>query len=101
MAKRRCLGCPTLIEAGSSRCTSCARAKDKARGSRQSRGYDAAHDQLRADWQRRMDDGETIVCASCPRVLNGQPWDLGHNKARTGYIGPQCVPCNRGHLDPR
>jgi hypothetical protein len=80
------------------RCTLCTRGRDRARGSRQVRGYGAEHEQLRADWQRRMDDGEVVTCATCPTVLNGQAWDLGHVRGdRTRYRGPQCLPCNRGH----
>jgi hypothetical protein len=82
------------------RCDRCARGRDRARGSRQARGYDAEHDRLRAKWQRRMDDGELVVCATCPTVLTGRAWDLGHDPAdRSRYRGPQCLPCNRGHRD--
>lgn len=40
---RVCIDCPRLIPAGT-RCIDCTRAKDKARGTRQERGYNAAHE---------------------------------------------------------
>lgn len=38
---RVCIDCPRLIPAGT-RCTDCARTKERARGTRQERGYNAA-----------------------------------------------------------
>jgi hypothetical protein len=95
MAKRVCAepGCPTLTD--KTRCTTHTRAKDKARGTRQQRGYDATHDQLRATYQRRIDSGEVITCwrPGCWTVLHGRAWHLGHHDNRT-HAGPECVPCN-------
>lgn len=54
---RVCIDCPRLIPAGT-RCTDCARTKERARGTRQQRGYNAAHDQLRRQYQRRIDRGD-------------------------------------------
>lgn len=86
-------GCPTLTN--TTRCTDHTRAKDKARGTRQQRGYDAAHDKLRADYQRRMDAGETHTCWRCSRPINPNAWHLGHDDHdRTMYRGPECPPCN-------
>lgn len=101
MGKRVCAepGCPEVID--TPRCADHTRAKDKARGSRQQRGYDAAHDRERAAIQSRIDKGAAIHCVTCDAVLIGRKWDLGHNATRTGWIGPQCEPCNRGHHDPR
>jgi hypothetical protein len=97
-AKRVCPrpGCPALIPAGARYCPTHAREYETRRGTRQARGYDARHNALRADWQRRIDRGERVVCATCPTVLTGRTWDLGHADDRRAYIGPQCLPCNRG-----
>lgn len=77
------------------RCPDHTRTKDKARGTRQQRGYDKQHQALRARWQTRIDAGETVRCATCPTILSDRAWDLGHTEDRTRHIGPQCIPCNR------
>lgn len=97
MALRPCLepGCPTLTR--TTRCADHTRSADRARGTRQQRGYDKAHDQLRAEWQRRIDAGRVVTCwrPGCGTVLTGRAWHLGHNDHdRTRYEGPECVPCN-------
>ncbi|MFC5676057.1 hypothetical protein [Aeromicrobium endophyticum] len=99
MAKRVCIqsGCGKLIDAGRSRCPDHERQRDKARGTRQARGYGAAHDQLRAAWQTKIDHGDRVVCwrPDCDTVLVGRNWHLGHDDHdRTKYRGPECVPCN-------
>lgn len=104
MAGRRCPGrderdgrtiaCPTILTNGERRCPRHAKTYEQQRGSRQQRGYGNDHDRLRADWQRRIDDGEHVVCATCPTVITGRMWQLGHTEDRAGYVGPQCVPCN-------
>ena len=65
MARRPCAepGCPTITDA--TRCPTHTRERDRARGTRQDRGYDAAHDRMRADYQRSMDQGETFACWRC------------------------------------
>lgn len=86
-------GCPTLTKR--SRCPEHERAKDKARGTRQQRGYDAAHDRLRADYQRRMDAGERFDCWRCERPIDPLAWTLGHcDDDRRVYHGPECPPCD-------
>lgn len=86
-------GCPTLST--TTRCKLHTRAKDKARGTRQQRGYDAAHDALRADYQGRMDQGETFTCWRCTEPINPSSWHLGHDDHdRSKYQGPECPPCN-------
>lgn len=92
-------GCPELSD--QARCSTHRRARDKARGTRQQRGYGWRHDQQRADIQRRIDNGAAVGCVTCGVALVDRAWDLGHNTDRTAYIGPQCVPCNRGHRDTR
>lgn len=85
-------GCPTLTKA--TRCQVHERAKDKARGTRQARGYDAEHDTLRADWQRRINSGERVTCWRCPAPITG-PWHLGHcDIDRRIYHGPEHEACN-------
>ena len=93
MTRRVCLepGCPTITDAP--RCPVHTRARDKARGTRQARGYDAAHDAERSKWQRIIDAGENVPCARCGQHIAG-PWHLDHNNERTGYLGPSCADCN-------
>lgn len=104
MAGRRCPGtdtvdgarraCPTILTNGERRCPRHAKAYEQRRGTRQARGYDSQHDRLRAAWQRRIDDGEHVTCATCPTTITGRVWQLGHDHVNGGYLGPQCVPCN-------
>lgn len=59
------------------------------------RGYDYAHKQERARWQRQVDRGEAD-CARCGEWIEpGTPWDLGHTDDRTGWTGPEHASCNR------
>lgn len=71
-------------------------------------GYGAAHAAERKRWQERLDQGDTVRCAcqraDCPHHLtpgcltvisSSSTWDLGHTDDRTGWTGPECVPCNR------
>ena len=91
---RVCLDCPALIPTGN-RCHTCARRNDKARGTRQQRGYDATHDRLRAHYTNRMNAGETFTCWRCNKLIDG-PWDLGHDdNDRNQHRGPEHTHCNR------
>ena len=95
-------GCPEL--SNTTRCPTHTRAKDKARGTRQERGYGATHDRLRAAYQRRMDAGEHFTCWRCPRPVDPTNWRLGHDDLdRSKYRGPECTPCNQatsGRISP-
>lgn len=88
-------GCPTLTQ--TRYCWPHTRTRDKARGTRQARGYDAHHDQLRAAWQQRIDYGELVTCWRCGTQVTGRRWHLGHDDTdRTIYRGPECEPCMAG-----
>lgn len=101
MTLKVCLepGCPTLTSG--TRCTEHERARDKARGTRQERGYDAAYDRLRRNYQLRMEAGEVFMCWRCeeleqPHLIDPDNWDLGHDPGdRTVIRGPQCPQTNR------
>jgi 5-methylcytosine-specific restriction endonuclease McrA len=99
-AKRVCLDCPTRISSGS-RCARCTRERDRARGTRQQRGYDAAYDATRRELQQRMDAGEVFMCWRCPELgrpahpVDPSDWHLGHdNLDRSVLRGPQCPATN-------
>lgn len=88
-------GCPTLTT--NRRCPTHTRQVDKARGTRQQRGYTKHHDALRAHWQHRMDTGEQVHCwrPNCGQVIDPNNWHLGHDDHnRTIYRGPECPLCN-------
>ena len=88
-------GCPRLVPPGTRHCADHARQADRARGSRQARGYDRHHDRQRAQWAPLVATG-TIPCARCGRPIPpGQPWDLGHSDDRTTWTGPEHATCNR------
>lgn len=99
MALRPCpvAGCPTLIPPGTRYCPTHTRDRERARGTRQARGYDAKHDRLRAQWQRRIDTGEPVYCADgCGTPIRpGDAWDLGHDHDHGGYLGPMTPAHNR------
>lgn len=85
--------CPIPVPRG--RCPEHARAADRARGTRQARGYDAAHDRERRRWAALVSTG-TIPCARCGLTLQaGQPFELDHaDHDRTRHLGPSHPTCN-------
>ena len=86
-------GCPTLTTGG--RCSIHASEQDKARGSRQQRGYDAEHDRLRRVWAKRIASAPVTCARGCGTTLTtGDDWHLDHTDDRTAYLGPSCAPCN-------
>ena len=99
MGYRVCLtpGCPRLGQWQRGRCPDHDRAHDRARGTRQARGYDAHHDRLRAHYQGRMDRGEMFVCwrPECGRPIDPNLWHLGHDDHdRSTIRGVECITCN-------
>ncbi len=92
-------GCPNLTRAGL--CTACRPAADQARGRRQARGYNRAHELERERWRPAVEAGR-IDCRAptCVmpdrRIRAGQAWDLGHTDDRKTWRGPEHAPCNRG-----
>jgi hypothetical protein len=95
MLNRPCLepGCPRLQPA--TRCAEHTRAKDRQRGTRQQRGYDAQHDQLRAHLVAAYHPADP--CPRCRQPLGPDPsaLDLMHNDQRTGWLGLGHQHCNR------
>jgi hypothetical protein len=91
---RPCLDCQRLVR-GKSRCIDCQRTHDRARGSRQQRGYDAQHDQLRAHLVAALDPWQP--CPRCGHALgpDAHLLDLMHNDQRTGWLGLGHRACNR------
>lgn len=80
MPKRVCAepGCPTLTD--TTRCPAHARARDKARGTRQARGYDAAHDREAKAWRERVARGERVTCWRCGLpITDPNDCHLGHD----------------------
>jgi hypothetical protein len=69
-------GCPTLTDR--TRCTEHTRARDKARGTRQERGYDAAYDQRRREDMHRYALGEVLYCWRCGKPVFPHDYSLGH-----------------------
>lgn len=87
--------CPELVDQG--RCDDHRREADARRGTRQQRGYDAAHMRERARWKPIVEAG-TAACAKCGLPIPAAgPWDLGHTDDRRTWTGPEHVACNRGH----
>jgi hypothetical protein len=91
-------GCPALTT--QRRCEPCQTRYEQARGTRQARGYDAAHDRQRKRWEPQVlaglvDCHATRCLAPVRRILPGEPWDLGHTPDRKGWTGPEHARCNR------
>lgn len=93
-------GCPDLIPAGTrdGRCATHRRAKDKARGTRQERGYDADFERAKA----QPDYVSATRCAECGAPFTeDNPKTGGHsvairNGGRGSKIVPHCRRCNYG-----
>jgi hypothetical protein len=102
MAKRVCLepGCPTLTD--TSRCERHTRERDRARGTRQQRGYDAKHYKARSRVAPLVATGQ-VKCWRCGELINpAEPWDYGHDDLdRTVYRGPEHAACNRATASRR
>lgn len=99
MTRRVCLehGCPTLTDR--TRCGPHERDRDRARGTRQQRGYDAEHDRVGVEYQRQLDAGQRFDCWRCHMPLTGtvrgRDWMLGHCDAdRAKHHGPEHPRCN-------
>lgn len=88
--------CPVPLPAGTSRCPEHTRARDKARGTRQQRGYDRTYDRERRRWAPLVATG-TVGCARCRAPIPAAaPWDLGHDDHdRSIIVGPEHRACNR------
>lgn len=90
-------GCPEVQ--AERRCPDHARQAERARGTRQQRGYGAEHDRLRARWKPRVERGEVdcheVVCLMpMRRILPGEPWHLCHDRMTGNYLGPGHATCN-------
>lgn len=95
MSKRVCSqpGCPVLIDTAGY-CPTHARERDKARGSKQQRGYGAAHIHERAKWAAIIARTD-VPCSRCHQPISaGMAWQLDHTDDRTGYRGPSHKACN-------
>lgn len=84
--------CPVLTPAR--RCPTHEAEAERKRGTRQQRGYGAAHDAERRAWAPRVLNGD-VLCARCRLVIEpGQRWHLDHTDDRAGYLGPSHADCN-------
>lgn len=88
-------GCPTIASARGL-CPTHATEAERARGTKQQRGYDAAHDALRRRWAPRVARG-AVMCWRCgEHIGRGEAWDLGHDDDdRRITRGPEHPTCNR------
>lgn len=85
--------CPRLATKGP-HCDTHAEAAEKARGSRQQRGYDVDYDRERLRIAREMMAGKVFVCWRCREPVEpGSDWHLGHDDRRR-IKGPEHATCN-------
>lgn len=93
-------GCPAIVKAGArdGRCDRCRRARDRERGTRQRRGYDADFERQK----RRPEYVNATHCAECGELFTtDNPKTGGHSVAiRNGGKGStvlaHCRRCNYG-----
>ena len=89
-------GCPELVNKGTrdGRCPPHRREADRARGTRQQRGYDATYDRAHRDYQHRMNAGEQFNCWRCGLRIDPTAWTLGHDDHDRDILrGPECPTC--------
>lgn len=90
MSVRVCVepGCPVLTR--KARCREHERARDKARGTRQERGYDAKYDAQRKADMAALAAGAVLICWRCERVVLPHDYSLGHcDDDRSIIHGPE------------
>lgn len=61
------------------------------------RDYGQQHQAERRDWQRRIDQGETVLCRRCKQPIprfDPRAWDLGHPAPKA----PECRAHNRATM---
>lgn len=81
-------GCPELTT--TTRCTACTRDNDKARGTRQQRGYDKDYDRSRRADVARLRQGAVLHCWRCGDVVLPHDYSLGHcDDDRSILHGPE------------
>lgn len=90
-------GCPEIQ--ATPRCPTHTSQVERARGTRQQRGYDAAYDRERKRWAPKVAactvHCHAPICVEPARlILPHQPWDLGHDEQRN-IRGPEHASCNR------
>ena len=94
-AKKICAkpGCPEVTAEGT--CLKHRREADKARGSREARGYDYAHREFRKAFIPEHQAG-TLICWRCRELIPAsEPFHLGHDDHdRSMYRGAEHVRCN-------
>lgn len=85
-------GCPRITQ--ERYCQEHASAHEKARGTRQQRGYDRTYDAERRRWKPKVEAG-LVNCWRCgQRIHPGTTWHLGHDDDRTKIMGPEHKFCN-------
>ena len=96
MANRRCIDCPNLGPWKRGRCPDHERARDKQRGTRQQRGYDAQHQATRASLVAQLDRVGWLTCWRCTRpITNADDMHVGHDDHdRSLTRGPEHRLCN-------
>lgn len=87
--------CPKLVQPNERYCNEHKRLISKARGTTTQRGYGHQHQKLRHEWEIRIAHGAQPTCPRCHQPIRfGQPWQLDHNRQRTGWLGPSHTRCN-------
>lgn len=96
-AKHPCAqaGCPVPVPHGTRRCPDHTRERDKARGTRQARGYDQAYDRTRAALTPIVQAGRATCWRCATPIAPDADWHLGHDDHNRSIIrGPEHARCN-------
>lgn len=88
-------GCPELTDR--TRCPAHRRQRERARGTRQQRGYDADYDRMRRGLEQQLAAGEVLTCWRCDHVVFPHDLSLGHcDDDRSILHGAEHLSCNVG-----
>lgn len=86
-------GCPKLQ--AEPRCGDHRRERERARGTRQERGYDSGYDAARKADVKALEAGTVLTCWRCRTAVLPHDYSLGHcDDDRSIIHGPEHLACN-------
>jgi len=94
MRKSVCLDCHRIGEWARGRCPEHERARDQRRGTRRERGYDAAYERVKREYEAQVRSGVALTCVRCGLAITTTPVTPDHDAERTAILGPAHPRCN-------
>ncbi len=101
MARRPCItpGCNRLAAPGKPRCPGCNQVRERRRGTRQQRGYDADYDRARRDLHLEQGPPCHWGCGRVATTADHSP-PMAQAGPHTRLV-PACSTCNSAHVSAR